>query len=165
MKEPAALPYREAKSAESGHELATLGTPLSNDGTLVSFRHASIGWSSDSIEPVLKDLTLTIKTGLTAIVGPVASRKSTILESIIVETIILRGSMRLNISNGIAFCPQSSWFMNTTTRQNIVGETDIVDQKWYDFCISVCGLKHDLQQMSQGDLSMAESNGLSFSGG
>jgi ABC-type bacteriocin/lantibiotic exporter with double-glycine peptidase domain len=55
--------------------------------------------------------------------------------------------------------------MNTTIRQNIIGETELVDQKWYDFCISVCGLKHDLQQMAQGDLSMAGSNGSSLSGG
>jgi ABC-type multidrug transport system fused ATPase/permease subunit len=93
LKEPAALPYREAESAESGHELATLRNIQSDDGTLVSFQQASIGWSSDSTEPILKDLTLNIKTGLTAIVGPVASGKSTILESIIGETIILRGSM------------------------------------------------------------------------
>ncbi|KAH8703765.1 putative multidrug resistance-associated protein [Talaromyces proteolyticus] len=164
LKEPAALASQEAELVESGHELTNLRNTKSH-GTLISFQHADIAWSSDSTEPVLRDLTLTINAGFTAIVGPIASGKSTILESIIGETIVLRGSMRSSISSGIAFCPQPSWLMNTTIRQNITGDTDIVDQKWYEFCVSVCCLKHDLQQMPRGDLSMAGSNGSSLSGG
>jgi len=132
--------------------------------SIVSFQDADISWSADASEPVLRDLTLTIPSGLTAIVGPVASGKSTLLASILGETKMSRGSMAIDAPSGIAFSAQTPWIMNDTIRHNITGGVDL-DQKWYDFSVLSSGLQGDLGGMLAGDLTKAGSNGTSLSGG
>lgn len=132
--------------------------------SIVSFQDAVISWSTDAPEPVLRDLTLTIPSGLTAIVGPVASGKSTLLASILGETKTIRGSMATNTPSGTAFSGQTPWIMNDTIRHNITGGVDF-DQKWYDFSVLSSGLQDDLDGMPAGDCTKAGSNGTSLSGG
>lgn len=136
--------------------------PNSGDG-LVSFKHADISWSPESSELALRDLTLIIQPGLTAIVGPVASGKSTLLQSILRETAVIRGSITTQMS-GVAFCSQTPWIMDDTIQRNITGDAAF-DQKWYDFSISSCGLQGDLERMPRGGQTIAGSNGASLSGG
>ncbi|KAK0656433.1 ABC transporter [Cercophora newfieldiana] len=131
--------------------------------SLMAFEDASISWSSDS-DPVLKDLTLTIRPGLTAIVGPVASGKSTLLASLIGETRLTNGSVAPSSLSGVAFCPQTPWIMDDTIRQNITGGLE-VDQKWYDFSVEASGLQGDISRMVRGDETRCGSNGAGLSGG
>lgn len=132
--------------------------------SIASFQDAVISWSADASEPVLRGLTLTIPSGLTAIVGPVASGKSTLLASILGETKMSRGSMTTHAPSGIAFSGQTPWIMNDTIRHNITGGVDF-DQKWYDFSVLSSGLQRDLDGMPAGDFTRAGSNGTSLSGG
>lgn len=164
------LPQRSPQNESTGfeHELTEtrdIQAQGSSDRPLISFQHVEVCWSSDLTETILKDLTLEIHTGLTAIVGPIASGKSTLLETIIGETFLKGGSIQSNLSSGIAYCPQSAWIMNATIQHNFTGGADCFDQKWYDFCISCCCLKYDLEHMHHGDRSTAGNNGSSLSGG
>jgi ATP-binding cassette subfamily C (CFTR/MRP) protein 1 len=143
--------------------LRRLRSPPNHEEGLVSFEHADISWSQESSELALKDLTLTIRRGLTAIVGPVASGKSTLLQSILRETAVIRGSLTTKLS-GVAFCSQTPWIMDDTIQRNITGDT-LFDQKWYDFSVSSCGLQGDLERMPRGGQTIAGSNGASLSGG
>lgn len=129
---------------------------------LVSFSNANISWSLDS-EIVLRDLNLSVWTGITMIIGPVGSGKSALIESILGETELRSGSMASRLSR-VAYCSQSPWIMNKTIRDNIIWESEF-DQKWYEFTIAACGLDEDLKKIPGGDACKAGSNGVSLSGG
>lgn len=130
---------------------------------IISFTGADISWSEEAPEAVLHSLNLTIRSGFTAIIGPVASGKSTLLATLLGETILTRGFMTDGLS-GVAFCPQTPWIVNDTIRRNIIGDS-VFDEKWYDFSIDCCCLRGDLERLPRGDQSNAGSNGASLSGG
>jgi len=163
---PISLPASTSmESTVSLQQLQTPTTTPSSKEALISFEHADISWSSESPDPVLQDLNLTICPGLTAIIGPVASGKSTLLASIIGETALKNGSIAPPSLSGVAFCAQTPWIMDDTIRQNITGGVVDFDRKWYDFSVESSGLKGDVLRMPAGDVTRAGSNGSSLSGG
>ncbi|GMG15993.1 unnamed protein product [Aspergillus oryzae] len=129
-------------------------SPCSRHGidknTLISFRGADISWSSKS-EPVFKNFSLDIGQGITMIIGPVGSGKSTLIETIIRETIVQKGHINTNFSD-VAYCGQTPWIMNKSIRYNITCE-DLVDEEWYNQCLSICSLKKDLMLFLARDIS------------
>jgi len=138
--------------------------PPDSTATHIKFVNADISWSRDAPEPVLEGLNLEIRPGLTAIIGPVASGKSTLLASMIGETVLKKGSVTPSSLSGVAFCAQTPWIMNDSIRQNITGGLEF-DQKWYEFSVSSSGLQDDIDRMPKGDQTRAGSNGSSLSGG
>lgn len=142
--------------------METLESPTAPTGSVISLEHADISWSPGS-EPVLRDISLIIRPGFTAIIGPVASGKSTLLSAMLGDAIFEGGSISPRLS-AVAFCSQTPWIMDDTIRHNITGDLGI-DQKRYDFCLHSCGLQEDLDRMLLGDQTLAGSNGASLSGG
>lgn len=146
-------------------DIIELTSPTVNrqiDSPIASFIGADISWS-DNGEIVLKDLTLNIKKGITMVIGPVSSGKSTLIKSILGETFVKHGKAAAQ-PLGIAYCPQTPWIINETIQFNITGETEI-DAQWYDFCVAACGLSDDLRALSKGSMHKAGSDGTSLSGG
>ncbi|KAK9777262.1 putative ATP-binding cassette transporter [Seiridium cardinale] len=131
-------------------------------GPLMIFEHAHIAWDSNS-SPVLQDLTLELPSGLTAIVGPVASGKSTLLWTILGETKLNAGSMTSAVTRA-AFCSQTPWIMDDTIRHNITLGMEF-DQEWYNFSLDYSCLQGDLDALPRRDFTAAGSNGVSLSGG
>lgn len=156
-------PSTRLDSSDGSMPLRHLRTSPNLRGSLVSFEKADISWSWGAPELALRDLTLTIRPGLTAIIGPIASGKSTLLQSMIRETTLKSGCVT-TIQSGVAFCTQIPWIMDDTIRRNITGDSTF-DQKWYDFSVSCCGLDEDLERMPRNDQTIAGSNGASLSGG
>lgn len=157
-------------SPRSSSERLFPGTPLRDmastsapNDTLARFEDADIGWSAESSESALRNLSLTLRPGFTAVIGTVASGKSTLLASIVQETTLKRGSFSSNISK-VAYCPQTPWIMDDTIRENITGGLPF-EQKRYDFSVLASGLEDDLKSLPLGDFSRAGSNGASLSGG
>ncbi|KAK6085469.1 multidrug resistance-associated [Seiridium cupressi] len=131
-------------------------------GPLMIFEHAHIAWDSNS-SPVLQDLTLELPSGLTAIFGPVASGKSTLLWTILGETKLKAGAMTSAVTRA-AFCSQTPWIMDDTIRHSITLGTEF-DQEWYNFSIDYSCLQGDLDALPRRDFTAAGSNGVSLSGG
>lgn len=129
---------------------------------LISFKNATVSRSSNSI-PVLRELNLSIYEGITMIIGPVGSGKSTLIETILGELSLICGSMTNPLSR-VAYCAQTPWIQNMTIRENITGPSEF-DQKWYDFTIWACVLEEDLKLMHGGDMRKAGSTGTLLSGG
>ncbi|KAI0128261.1 P-loop containing nucleoside triphosphate hydrolase protein [Xylariales sp. AK1849] len=136
--------------------------PLGKDDHLMAFERADIAWDSES-SPVLRDLTLRLPSGLTAIVGPVASGKSTLLWTILGETTLKAGSMTSAVSRA-AFCAQTPWIIDETIRYNVTLGLEF-DQDWYSFSVTCSCLQGDLDNLPRGDLTLAGSDGASLSGG
>ncbi|ETS77362.1 hypothetical protein PFICI_11236 [Pestalotiopsis fici W106-1] len=141
--------------------LRSIDTLKNREGHLIHYYHADIAWSSSS-EPILRDLTLDIGPGLTAIVGPVASGKSTLLWSMLGETALLAGTA--SHFTAAAFCAQTPWIMDETIQHNITMGLNL-DREWYNFSIYCACLYEDLTRLPRGDQTLAGSNGASLSGG
>ncbi|KAI0127728.1 P-loop containing nucleoside triphosphate hydrolase protein [Xylariales sp. AK1849] len=120
--------------------------PQAAGKTFMSWDDAYIAWPLATDDAVLHRVSLTIRNGLTAIFGPVASGKSTLLASMIAETTLRNGSMTASLTG------------------NVIGCLDF-DQKWYDFSVSSCGLSQDISNMPAGDQTIAGSRGAALSGG
>ncbi|KAL9118536.1 MAG: hypothetical protein Q9187_004917 [Circinaria calcarea] len=147
-------------SSSDGLELQCRSS-LSGD-ILVSFQNATISRTRET-DPVLQSVSLVIRKGITMVIGPVGSGKSTLIESILGETTLRSGSVSPSLAR-FAYCPQVPWIQNNTIRQNIVGASEI-DENWYAFVLSTCGLEEDLGVIPGGDSHMTGSSGVALSGG
>lgn len=126
-------------------------------------RNLSAALSIDD-EPILKDLNVKIPgEGITMIVGPVGSGKSTFLKALLGEVHECTGSISTTFQNA-AYCSQSPWITFGTVQQNIVG-TSQFDQRYYDRIIQACALQLDLQQLPAGDQTKVGVRGSQLSGG
>lgn len=144
--------------------LKTLGTPTAPPmEPIIRLEDADISWSPEALKPALRGLSLTIRREFTAIIGPVASGKSTLLSTIFGETILNRGSI-VSPFQKMAYCSQTPWILDDTIQSNIVGGTEY-DEAWYQFSLSSCGLEDDIRRMPRGDQTRAGSDGSCLSGG
>ncbi|OKL58600.1 hypothetical protein UA08_06380 [Talaromyces atroroseus] len=143
-------------------ELQEYDQSTASDLHLVSFNNADISWSPET-QVVLNDLNLNIPEGITTLIGPVGSGKSTILESILGQTTLKRGSLNSKMTK-VAYCGQTPWIIDGTIQQNITGGTEF-ENSWYRFVISACGLEADMKAIPKGDMCRTGSKGVSLSSG
>jgi len=140
--------------------------PLSqavHDQPIAQFIDASLGVPGRA-EPILKDVNISIKyASLTLILGPVGSGKTTLLRSLLGETTLISGSIRMRHVD-TAYCDQTSWLRNVSIRENILGQTAF-DLEWYGTVLCACLLEQDLRQLPDGDSFLVGSGGMNVSGG
>ncbi|KAI0822453.1 P-loop containing nucleoside triphosphate hydrolase protein [Trametes gibbosa] len=111
----------------------------------------------------LKDVNLAIPQGqLAAIVGPVGSGKSSLLEGMIGEMRRTAGSVRFKGS--VAYCPQSAWIQNATVRDNIIFGRPFDEERYLKAVHDAC-LEADLELLPNGDMTEVGERGISLSGG
>ncbi|KAF9234111.1 ABC protein [Melanogaster broomeanus] len=111
----------------------------------------------------VRNVTFTIPKGqLTAIVGPVGSGKSSLLQGLIGE--MRKVSGHVSFGGRVAYCPQTAWIQNATLRNNIIfGQPFNEDKYWR--VIEVACLLPDLQLLPDGDLTEIGEKGINLSGG
>ncbi|KAI8877119.1 multi drug resistance-associated protein MRP [Backusella circina FSU 941] len=130
---------------------------------IVEVSKANFKWAETDAVPVLKEIDLRVRKGqLTAVVGRVASGKSTLISALLGDTVKDGGSVTLRGS--VAYVPQQPWVMNATLRDNIVfGHR--WDPTFYQQVIESCSLKSDLEMLSAGDQTEIGERGINLSGG
>jgi len=150
----------------------------SGDDVALRIKKSSFGYrraesadvhSNKGVDVVLKDFSVAIKTGqLVAIVGPIGSGKTSILNTCLGELEVYGGldmheilSMR---AKHVAFCPQSPWIISGTIRENILFGKEM-DEALYIKVIRACCLDVDLANMPAGDETEIGERGISLSGG
>eukprot|EP00053_Salpingoeca_punica_P017179 m.164540 g.164540 ORF g.164540 m.164540 type:complete len:1433 (-) comp17138_c0_seq2:376-4674(-) len=112
---------------------------------------------------VLSDVSLQLEPGEhMAVVGPVASGKSTLILSILGEARVLSG--RLSATGQMAYVPQTPWIQGGTVRSNILFGLPY-DEERYKRCIYACALTRDLEIMPFGDMTAVAPRGINLSGG
>lgn len=97
-----------------------------------------------------------------AIIGPVGSGKSTILQAILEEIEVDKGE--LNVNGIVSYAAQEPWLFEGTVRENILF-TQKYDAARYKEVIRVCALERDLQLLPYGDYTIIGERGISLSGG
>jgi len=114
-------------------------------------------------EAALKNVNIEIKSGeLCAVVGRVASGKSTLCSAVLNETFLDNGEITLN--GEVAYAAQSPWILNATFRENILFGNPMDEDK-YRHVLRACELEHDLELLEDGDLTDIGEKGINLSGG
>ncbi|KAG1737805.1 ABC protein [Suillus lakei] len=111
----------------------------------------------------VKNVTMTIPRGqLVAVVGPVGSGKSSLLQGLIGE--MRKVSGHVSFGGRIGYCPQTAWIQNATLRDNITfGKPFEEDRYWR--IVEIACLLPDLQLLPDGDLTEIGEKGINLSGG
>lgn len=145
-------------------------------GNAVDIKNSSFTWDikqekSDDGElqvtkRTLKDINLEVNKGeLLVVVGKFASGKSSLLQSLIPNMVLMAGEdSSVSINGKVAYCNQESWIMNKTIRDNILFYKEMNEEK-YSEVLRVCLLESDLDIFPGGDLTEIGERGINLSGG
>ncbi|KAG6461030.1 hypothetical protein O3G_MSEX012378 [Manduca sexta] len=131
----------------------------------IELNRISASWttSTDPADLTLRNISLRLGAGkLCAIIGPVGSGKSSILQAILRELPLSEGNV--NIKGRISYACQESWLFPDTVRENILFGLPYDARKYQEVCKTCC-LLPDFKQFPYGDLSLVGERGVSLSGG
>ncbi|OJJ45815.1 hypothetical protein ASPZODRAFT_98737 [Penicilliopsis zonata CBS 506.65] len=111
----------------------------------------------------LRDLHIRFQpNSLNVVTGPTGCGKTTLLLSLLGETVLEKGSA--TCPRDVAYVPQAPWLQNDTIKQNILFYSPF-DEARYQSVINASGLAQDLEQLPAGDLTEVGERGTSLSGG
>ncbi|KAG2129053.1 ABC protein [Suillus bovinus] len=111
----------------------------------------------------VKNVTMTISRGqLVAVVGPVGSGKSSLLQGLLGE--MRKVSGHVSFGGRVGYCPQIAWIQNATLRDNITFGQPFEEDKYWRVVETTC-LLPDLQLLPDGDLTEIGERGINLSGG
>jgi ABC-type multidrug transport system fused ATPase/permease subunit len=111
----------------------------------------------------LRDINMVIPRGqLIAIVGPVGTGKTSLLEGLIGE--MRRTAGTVTFGGTVGYCPQSAWIQNATIRENICFGRPFEEERYWKAVKDSC-LEPDLDMLPYGDLTEVGEKGISLSGG
>uniref|UniRef100_A0A8D3E7H0 ABC-type glutathione-S-conjugate transporter n=1 Tax=Scophthalmus maximus TaxID=52904 RepID=A0A8D3E7H0_SCOMX len=169
------LPFMNVISPQAVVSLKRLTNFLSQDevrpDNVERRRHSSDGvviedgffsWSHDG-SPCLRRINVKVKTGsLVAVVGHVASGKSSLLAAMLGEMARRRGFV--SIKGSVGYAPQQAWVQNASLKDNILfgGERK---ESWYHRVLEACALLPDLDLLPARDGTEIGEKGLNLSGG
>ncbi|KAJ7869699.1 P-loop containing nucleoside triphosphate hydrolase protein [Mycena olivaceomarginata] len=128
----------------------------------VSLKGCTFAW--DDKTDVLKDITLElVPRELHMVVGSVASGKSSLLMSILEETMLKEGTVSVK-AHRIALASQTAFIYPGTLRANILLDSPY-DETFYDEVIHGCGLRQDIESLPRRDMTKLGDKGSTLSGG
>ncbi|KAJ2690563.1 hypothetical protein IWW39_000657 [Coemansia spiralis] len=171
---------------------ATEETPLLAGGSSSSIAVNDSPAEAGLVRFTLRDISLRFPAGgLSIVVGPTGSGKSSLLSALIGEMTLTSGRVLLpsgdalaldaelaggkyreivelsgqgRVMRDIAYVAQEAWLRNATIRDNILfGES--YDQQRYEEVLRVCALKPDLRILDAGDRTEIGERGVTLSGG
>lgn len=114
---------------------------------------------------IVGGVNMAVKPGeILAIVGPVGSGKSTIINAIIGE-VSMSPTSKMETHGKVAYASQVPFILNATVRDNILFGNDF-DRERYNKVVDACCLRSDFDQLgSAGDLTEIGERGVTLSGG
>lgn len=145
----------------------------------ISFCDVNASWIPNT--PTLNNLNVIIPEGtLCAIIGPVGSGKSSILQVsnlLVTPTVytyltfdqLLLGELcpnsgHIKVGGSLAYASQEPWLFAASVRKNILFGRKY-DSSLYKTVTDVCALEKDFQQLPYGDRTLVGERGVSLSGG
>ncbi|SPR01691.1 unnamed protein product (mitochondrion) [Plasmodiophora brassicae] len=152
---------RRPELADQRQTQATKSDPAGKKG-VVEITKADLTWGDDPT-PTLASVSMHVYPGeVVAVVGTVGTGKSTLMASILGQTNIRDGAVR--VVGRTSFCPQEAWLINASIQDNILFGTPM-DRERYDKVIEVCCLGRDLSLFPDGDQTLVAERGANLSGG
>ncbi|CAG9819495.1 unnamed protein product [Phaedon cochleariae] len=130
---------------------------------LVQLDGATASWLPNPVVNTLIDVTLKISPGtLCCVVGNVGSGKSSLLQMLLKELPVKKGSMELN--GQVSYASQEPWLFVSSVRNNILFGQPYLKNRYSDI-VKYCALERDFKQFLHGDKTLVGERGVSLSGG
>ena len=116
--------------------------PNAKDAILI--KNGSFIWNANTdSKPILKKIHMKVKRKqLIAVVGQVASGKSSLLSALLGEMHRIKGEVMINGS--VAYVAQQAWILNETLKENILFGNEFNQKKYADI-LQRCQLVPDLK--------------------
>lgn len=147
---------------ESGVQAVTHKKDIGAKEPLVELKSFRAHWTQEYAEPVLDNINISLKPPqLVAVIGPVGSGKSSLIQAILGELPPDTGSVKLQGS--LSYASQEPWLFNASIRDNILFGLPM-DKHRYRSVIRKCALERDLELL-QGDHTVVGERGAGLSGG
>nr|CAD7423123.1 unnamed protein product [Timema monikensis] len=129
----------------------------------ITISGVSASWEANSITDTLSQINLNVGPGqLCVVIGPVGAGKSSLLQAILKELPLYKGT--ITASSEVSYASQEPWLFVGTVRQNILfGQS--YNPKRYNEVVKVCALKRDFELFANGDKTIVGERGVSLSGG
>ncbi|XP_044266867.1 ATP-binding cassette subfamily C member 4-like isoform X2 [Tribolium madens] len=129
----------------------------------IKIEQVSAKWSETSNQNTLSDIKFNLEPKqLVAIIGPIGSGKSSLLQLCLGELSPNRGAVQ--IGGTISYVNQEPWLFAGSVKQNILFGQPMVKEK-YQEVIRVCALQDDIAQFPYGDNTIVGERGILLSGG
>lgn len=127
--------------------------------------NGNFSWGGEEDQAlVLKNINLTVGKGqLAAVVGPVGCGKSSLVLSLLGDTVKIAGSTA-NIDGSLAYVAQQAWIQNATLQDNILFGLPM-ELAYYHKVLEACALLPDLKILPGGDQTEIGEKGINLSGG
>lgn len=146
---------------------------INNNNTETTIMNNNLDYPVEKhIPTTLKNITLNIKKGeFLGIIGEVGSGKSSLLQAILNNMIILnhtseqfRSDERIYIAGSVSYVPQVPWIENCTLKENILFNHSY-NEEYYKKVLKLCELEPDIEALIGGDLTEIGEKGINLSGG
>ncbi|XP_060872943.1 probable multidrug resistance-associated protein lethal(2)03659 isoform X2 [Metopolophium dirhodum] len=129
----------------------------------VAFLNVTAKWAVTQANNTLENINITTTPNqLVAIIGPVGAGKSSLIQAILQELPLMKGS--ISVRGVVSYASQEPWLFSGSVKQNILFGSPM-DLERYNTVIQVCALKPDLEQFPYGDRTIVGERGVSLSGG
>ncbi len=144
--------------------VATLEENISETAVVKEEKRADEDGSSGKHFNGLHNVQLKLPRGkLIAVVGPIGSGKSSLLNALVGEMRCSKGS-KVIFSGSVGYSPQQAWIQNATIRENITFGRPF-SAKLYHAVLKACALEKDLRLFPDGDQTEIGEKGTNLSGG
>lgn len=142
---------------EKAKENNNNGSISNGDNSLIFSNFSLLG------APVLKDINFKLERGqMLAVAGSTGAGKTSLLMMIMGELEPSEG--KIKHSGRISFCPQFSWIMPGTIKENIIFGVSY-DEYRYRSVIKACQLEEDISKFAEKDNIILGEGGITLSGG
>ncbi|KAF5283715.1 hypothetical protein FQR65_LT13750 [Abscondita terminalis] len=132
-------------------------------GFAVVIKNGLAKWNGSSIDNTFENLNIKITKGsVVAVIGPVGSGKSSLLQVILKELSLKSGTLEVN--GEVSYASQEPWLFTGSVQQNIIFNKPYETGKFKN-TVNKCSLKRDLQLLPLGDTTIVGERGVTLSGG
>uniref|UniRef100_A0A336M8S7 CSON013802 protein n=1 Tax=Culicoides sonorensis TaxID=179676 RepID=A0A336M8S7_CULSO len=151
------------KLAVNGHSNGVTSTAAPSSESAVIMKDVTAKWDPKYTENTLNNINLDLKKGkLIAVIGPVGSGKSSLIQAILGELPPASGSIEVN--GEMSFASQEPWLFSASIRQNILFGMPY-DKRRYQEVVKCCALERDFTLFPNADKTLVGERGASLSGG
>lgn len=129
----------------------------------IFFKNVDARWNESQQINTLTNINMEINnSGFIAVIGPVGSGKTSLLNIILRELIPKYGTV--NVKGSISYASQEPWLYTSSIHQNILFG-NIFNEEKYNDVIRICSLQKDFNSFPFGDQTLIGDRGVSLSGG